>query len=60
MADAWIDAGWNVGSFYWTQFADAPTQHSEVLALLGSVHSAVVKAAARATVEQSFMAVAWL
>ena len=25
MADAWIDQGWNVGSFYWTQFADEPT-----------------------------------
>jgi hypothetical protein len=24
MADAWIEAGWNVGSFYWTQFADEP------------------------------------
>ena len=25
MADAWIDQGWNVGSFYWTQFADDST-----------------------------------
>ena len=25
MADEWLDQGWNVGSFYWTQFADAPT-----------------------------------
>lgn len=22
MADMWIEQGWNVGSFYWTQFAD--------------------------------------
>lgn len=25
MADLWIEQGWNVGSFYWTQFADEPT-----------------------------------
>lgn len=25
MADEWIDQGWNIGSFYWTQFADEPT-----------------------------------
>mmetsp|Transcript_71859 Transcript_71859/g.233564 ORF Transcript_71859/g.233564 Transcript_71859/m.233564 type:complete len:480 (+) Transcript_71859:54-1493(+) len=24
MADSWIDQGWNVGTFYWTQFADEP------------------------------------
>ncbi len=24
MADAWINAGWNIGIFYWNQFADEP------------------------------------
>lgn len=24
LADLWIDQGWNVGSFFWTQFADEP------------------------------------
>jgi hypothetical protein len=27
MADLWIDQGWNVGSFYWTQFADEKDVH---------------------------------
>jgi hypothetical protein len=33
MADLWIDQGWNVGSFFWTQFADEQ----------GDVHTAEAK-----------------
>jgi len=29
MADLWIDQGWNVGSFYWSQFADDTLEQAE-------------------------------
>lgn len=26
-ADQWLEAGWNVGVFYWTPYADEPALH---------------------------------